>query len=458
MTKWRRSMPEKDGDSIDLLLKNAKIFFNGEVVEGGIAISQGQILKVGKVSHLPPCDTILDIQGNLIIPGVIDIHSHLRDLDLQYKEDFYSGTCAAANGGITTVIDMPNTQPATISSQLLKQKIDTAQKKVVINVGFYAGIPNSLTEIEDLVKKGIFGFKIYLANKLSDFDMYDPDSLHQLLLEIKKNDCPLLVHAERKLDIHERIADLNSSELSAQDLYLMNHSPEVEKSAISYILRLNQRVGALLHICHVSTLQGVELIREEKNRSVWITAEVTPHHLFLSKEVLKKFNGFAKMLPPLRSPIDLEALWAGVNDRTIDCIATDHAPHLLSEKECTFASAANGIPGFETLVPLLFTALNQDQITLSRLIEVLSEFPAKFLHLSKKGKIAPGFDADLCVIDPKRTGIITPENFFSKAKFSPFRGRKVKGRPVMTIVKGKIVMRDNEILVNEGTGNILLRE
>ncbi|NVM53001.1 MAG: dihydroorotase family protein [Candidatus Helarchaeota archaeon] len=448
-------MTGKDHKSVDLVIKNAKIFYKQQIFEGGIAVDNGKIIRVGKESKLPPGESIIDVEGQLVIPGVIDIHAHLRDLKYSEKEDFHTGTCAAANGGITTVIDMPNTNPPTISSAFLEQKMKFAQKKVVTNVGFYAGIPNKLEEIESFKKHGIFGFKLYLAKSLSQFDVDDPELLRNLFQKVKENKFPILIHAERKKDIEKVLELEKSGKISAQDLYLKSHSEEVEKRAIEYIFELNTRVGAQIHICHVTTTSGVEIIQKRKNLGDLVSAEVTPHHLFLTTHDLKKYGAFAKMVPPLRPPNHMTALWRGLNAGTIDIIATDHAPHLLSEKECDFSLAANGIPGFETLLPLLLTAMHKGEITLPRLVQVMSENPAKFLHLPYKGKIDVGYDADLTIIAQNREQKINAAKFYSRAKFSPFDGREVKGIPTITIINGKVIMREGEILVSKGSGKIL---
>ena len=452
----KQLMKELTSKSVDLIIRNAKVFFKQQIHEGGIAVEKGKIVQISKDSKLPPGETTLDAKGQLMIPGAIDIHTHLRDLNYSDKEDFYTGTCAAANGGFTTVIDMPNTSPPTISAQLLKQKMAIAQKKVVINTGFYAGIPNSIEEIESFKNTGPFGLKLYLTNSLSQFDIDNPDLLKSLFYTTKQLDFPVLIHAERKKDIDELINQKEINNLSSEDLYLESHSGDVEKKAIQYICDVNAEIGAQIHICHVSTASGVELLQKIKEEQA-ISAEVTPHHLLLTVEDLQTFGTFAKMLPPLRTPNDLTALWEGLNGGVIDIIATDHAPHILSEKTCEFSAAANGIPGFETMLPLLFTAMHEDRISLSKLVQTITENPAKFLHLSQKGKIDVGYDADLTIIDIHREDKIQASQFLSKAKYSPFDGREVKGIPTMTIVNGKIVMQEGEIMVPKGSGTIIKR-
>ena len=448
-------MIESKSRSVDLILKNAKIFVNKQIIEGGLAVNKGKIVGISKDSKLPIGEMIINLRGQLIIPGVIDIHAHLRDLNYSKKEDFFTGTCAAASGGITTVIDMPNTSPPTISSQLIEQKMILAQKKIIINTGFYAGIPDRLNDINSCIDQGIFGFKLYLSQSLGQFDIDDPVLLQTFLQRLHEIHYPLLIHAERKIDIERILDQKKDSKLTQEELYLESHSEDIEKLAIEYIFRLNAEIGAVIHICHVTTASGLELIKKRKAEGGIISAEVTPHHLLLSKNDLKLFGTFAKMLPPLRTPYHSNALWNGLIDETIDIIATDHAPHMLSEKECDFSLASNGIPGFETFVPLLFTAMHNGKISLSRLIAVISENPSKFLYLSNKGKIAVGYDADLTIIDLNRQQRINASNFYSKAKFSPFDKREVKGIPTMTIVNGKIIMQDGDILVPKGSGTVL---
>ncbi len=451
-------MMDHKSTSVELVIKNAKIFFNQQIIEGGVAVDKGKIVRISKDSQLPSGEEILDLKRQLIIPGVIDIHAHLRDLNFSGKEDFYTGTCAAASGGITTVIDMPNTNPPTISAQLMEQKIALARKKIIINTGFYAGIPNTLDELPSLVMNGVFGFKLYLTNSLSLFDIENAALLQKLLRKLKEISYPLLIHAERKQDIEKILLQKKEEQLTPEALYLESHSAEIEKHAIEYMIGLNRSINTQYHFCHVSTASGVEQIRQAKDQGSNISAEVTPHHLFLTENDLKVYGSFAKMIPPLRAPSHVTALWAGLREGTLDIIATDHAPHMLSEKNCEFSTATNGIPGFETLLPLLFTAISNKQLSLSRAIQALSENPAKFLHLSHKGKIAVGFDADLTVIDLKKRKKIDATQFYSKAKYSPFDGHEVIGSPTMTIIDGKIIMREGKIIAPPGSGTIIQRQ
>ncbi len=450
-------MKNKRPSIVDLVLKNAKVFLDKQIFHGGIAIDKGKIIAVEKESHLPSGEISRDLKGQLIIPGLIDVHAHLRDLNYSIKEDFFTGTCAAANGGITTVIDMPNTSPPTISAQLLREKINIARKKIVVNTGFYAGIPNTLNELDKFNELGIFGFKLYLSHSLGEFDITEDTLIQKLLHQLKSTEYPLLVHAERKRDIETLAHQEDVKNLPPEERYLQIHSEMVEKEAISSIIKLNTAIRTKIHICHLSTALGVEAVQRARERYGNITAEVTPHHLFLTKKALETKSSYAKMVPPLRSERDVDSLWRSLLSGCIDMIATDHAPDTLKEKEGDFSNAANGIPGFETLLPLLLTALDQGKINLSRLIKVCSENPAKFLNLSKKGKIVPGNDADLTIVDLKKETEIKPANFYSKAKFSPFEGKKVKGIPTMTIINGNIIMYDGEIIVKRGSGDIIHR-
>ncbi len=441
--------------TVDLIIKNAKIFMDQQVYDANIAIEGEKIVKITKDSKILRGEQYIDAKGQLVIPGVIDIHTHLRDLQYKDKEDFYTGTCAAAHGGITTAIDMPNTNPPTVSTHLLKQKTDIAKKKTVINVGFYGGIPDKLEDIDSFRKLGIFGFKLYLSHSLSQFDIEDSEQLQNLFRKLKEEQLSLLIHAERKKDIEEILEQKKDLGLSSQELYLKCHSEEVEKRAIEYILHLNEPINCSIHFCHISTASGLQCLQEVKKKGKKISVEVTPHHLFLTLKDLKLHGSFAKMVPPLRTPKDIAALWRGLNEGIVDIIATDHAPHTLSEKKCEFSQAANGIPGFETLLPLLFTALHDGKISLSRLVQLISENPAKFLKLPTKGKIKVGFDADLTIIDLNKRQQINAANFFTKAKYSPFDKWWVRGIPTVTIVNGKIVMQEGEIIAPKGSGTII---
>ncbi|MFX1450150.1 MAG: dihydroorotase family protein [Promethearchaeota archaeon] len=439
---------------IDLILENAKIFTEGGIKEGGIAIDEGKIFKIGKESNLPPASKKIDCQGNLILPGIIDVHVHLRDLDLSYKEDFLSGTRAALAGGVTTVLDMPNTKPRTDNPDIFKLKLKAAASKIVCNVGFYSAIPKNLQDIINLVKLGAVGFKIYPDHPYSNFDFADDEQLGSLFNLLKKTQLPVVVHAEKKdtNELVKKYKDENDTDIEA---FLKAHNSYSETSTIDRCINLIKQNPIKLHFAHISASASIKKIIEAKNNGIHFTLEITPHHLLLDSDLLQTKATFSKMVPPLRKKSDRNALWEGINSGFVDIMATDHAPHSLDEKKSNFLEAPSGIPGLETFLPLMLTHINQRRLSLEKFIKLSAENPAKIFNIRNKGKILTKFDADLVLVDLKEKYKINSDNFYSKAHFSPFNGFEVQGIPIMTILAGEIIMDHGEIFAKEGIGSII---
>lgn len=442
---------------VDCCIEDAKIYFGGSIVEGGILIDNGRIIKIKKNTSLIQADYKINAKNRLVLPGCIDVHAHLRDFKLSYKEDFYTGTCSAAKGGITTVLDMPNSKPATTNVNILKERKNIAKKKIIINVGFYAAVPSEIKEISSLIKGGIFGFKLYLHHPLTKINVEDENELIKYFSEIAKWNIILAVHPDDKKTIEKNLSLLKEKNLSPLEIFLKTHTPEGERIAVDKCLKIAKKTKICLHTCHISTSSALTAIQIAKNRNLNVTCEATPHHLFLKVDDFKQWKSYAKTLPPLRTQQDLEALWKGLKEGVIDIIATDHAPHAIEEKEKDFLEAPPGIPGFEVMLPLMLTMVKRGKISLDTLISLTSYNPAKIFGLKNKGKIAEGLDADLVLVDMKSQDIIKPELFCSKAKYSPFAGWKVEAKIFATIVNGMVVMEDREILVPEGSGKILER-
>lgn len=441
----------------DCCIKNAKIYFKGKIIEGGIVVDQGKIVKIAKDPSLVQADHKIDAKKHLTLPGCIDAHAHLRDFKLSYKEDFYTGTCSAARGGITTVLDMPNSQPPTININVLKERKRVAKRKIVVNVGFYAAIPSNINEIYLLAKAGVFGFKLYLHHPITEINVENDEELTKYFSEIAKWSMILAVHPDDKKTIKKGLSLLKNENLPPLDMFLKTHTPEGEKIAVERCLRIIEKTGTRLHVCHVSTSGALRIIKNAKKKSLKVTCEVTPHHLFLKTSDFKHWGAYVKTLPPLRKQQDIETLWGGLRGGVIDIIVTDHAPHSLEEKEKGFLEAPPGIPGFETMLPLMLTMVKRGKIRLNTLVSLTSHNPAKIFQIKNKGAVAEGFDADLILVDMKKEYRIKPESFLSKAKYSPFAGWKVDAKVVATIVNGVTVMKDDEILVPPGSGKIIER-
>jgi len=376
------------------LLKNCKIIENKKVITTNILIEGSKIKKIKRASM--KANEIINVKGNIVLPGLIDSHVHFREPGLTHKEDFLTGSIAAASGGITTILDMPNTIPPTTTLKLLEEKRKLA-KKSIVNYGFHFGASvNNLGEIKKATR--IASVKIFMDQSTGDLKINDDNTLRKIFLSAKM----ISVHAEGK---------------------------NVEK-AISFIKNTKNS----LYLCHLSSKEEIDMVKKNKIRNK-IYAEVTPHHLFLLEEDVLKMGRLATMKPMVKTKLDQNALFYAINKGIIDTIATDHAPHLKEEKE----QGSYGVPGVETMLPLLLDAVNKKRLRLEKVQRLCCWNPAKIFKIKNKGFIKEGFDADLTIIDLNLKKKVGEDPFLSKCEWSPFEGKTLKGWPITTIVNGSIV-------------------
>jgi dihydroorotase len=442
----------------DLVLSKAKAYWKKEIVECSIAIEQGKILRIGKETTMPKASKTIDLGKLLVLPGLIDAHVHLRDEGKAYKEDFYSGTAAAAAGGFTTVLDMPNNNPVTMSKETLRNRMEKAKKAVLIDVGFYSEFPRNMQEIEEIVKVGAVGFKLFMVEQVGGLNI-DDDNMLLEAFKIINGKIPVAVHAEDKIKLGKKIDELKSAGHNDVGAYLEAHSESVEENAIKRLLGLAKKTDVHLHFCHVTSERGLEAIANAKRTGFPVTCETTPHNLFLSAEDFKRIGNPAITMPPVREKRHIQALWKGIRAGWIDIIGSDHAPHAVEEKNAkTVWDVKVGVPGLETTLPLLLTEVNRGRLSMADVIRLMSEKPAEIFKLKGKGSLKEGNNADLTVIDLDRKHKIDSAKFHSKARYSPFDGRQVKGKPVKTFVNGQLIMDDGEIVAKAGSGQIIRRE
>jgi len=442
--------------TVDLVLKNMKAYVDGAVEECCLAIKDGVIYKIGKETHMPKADTTLSLNGLLVLPGLIDVHVHLRDEGKAYKEDFYTGTAAAAAGGFTTVLDMPNNSPVTMSAETLKNRMEKAEKTVLVNVGFYSEFPRETWEIDGIISAGAVAFKLYLVEQVGGLNIDDDNALEKAFEKVAGK-VPIAVHAEDKNIIKKAEEELRRRGRHDIEAFLEAHSERAEAEAVKRMIRIAEKAKARVHICHISTRQGLEAVSQAKKAGISITCEATPHHLFLSADDLKRVGTIALTLPPLRDKSHLECLWRGINDGVIDVLGSDHAPHTFAEKNTESVwDVKVGLPGLETSLPLMLDAVNAGLLSLADIVKLMAENPAKIFRLDGRGAIEEGGKADLTVVDIKREHVIEAAKFHSKAKFSPFDGKRVRGKPVKTFVGGLLVMDEGEIVAGAGCGEIIL--
>lgn len=417
------------------LLKNCRL------VEGNYDI----LIKAEKIEAIEPVrknkiknyDRIIDVNSNLVIPAMIDPHVHVRDLEMAAKEDWSSASRAALAGGIAQIFDMPNTIPATTDLKNLDLKREKAAKSLV-KAKFYLGATvDNYNELETIFKtspRDIAGLKIFLAASSSNDVIEDRFYLRKLFELAGKYGLVTVVHTELQscLDIWQ---SSNIPQNIENHHLLRNRVAAIDGTKIC--IDMANEVGNKLTIAHLSTLEEIELISLYRNSSN-IFCELTPHHLTLSKNILKQVGNFGKVNPPLRETRDNEVLKTALRLGYIDYIGTDHAPHTRAEKQKYYPDAPSGFPGLETALPVLLTEVKKGELRLEKLGDLTSGNVARIFELDNQGEIKTGNYADLTIIDTQEKYRIDPERFLSKAKYSPFEGREVYGKVLKTIVNGKI--------------------
>lgn len=423
-----------------LLLKSGRIVNPAVGFDeiGDILIDNGIIAKIG--ANIEDADAkVIDVQGLVVAPGLVDMHVHLREPGLEAKEDIQFGTLAAAAGGFTTVACMPNTNPVVDNSITVNGLLKRVELDGVVNVKIIGALTKGqqgqeLAEIGDMIASG--------AVAISDDGHYVENArIFRAGLEYTATfGRTVITHAEDPALTQEGY--MHEGAVSAR-LGMRGRPAVGEDIAVARDIMLAEYTGASVHIAHVSSKGAVELIRQAKSRGVKVTAEATPHHLTLTDEEVTGFNTATKVNPPLRSAEHVEALMAGLLDGTIDAIATDHAPHAWEEKDKEFRYAPSGFCGLETSLGVVMTALyHTGKLTLSELIYKMSTAPAKILGI-EAGVLKEGVQADITIINPDCEWVVDSKNFYTKGKATPFEGNKLTGKAVTTIVAGRIIMQES---------------
>jgi dihydroorotase (multifunctional complex type) len=443
---------------VDSVFTNAKAYLNGQIIDCSIAIEEGKIQKIGKETQMPSADEKTDLHNLLVLPGLIDEHVHLRDEGKAYKEDFLSGTSAAAAGGFTTVLDMPNNDPVTMSAETLINRMEIAHRKLLVNVGFYSEFPKKLLETQNMVGEGIVGFKLFMGSQVGGLNIDDDQALQEAFREVAALKVPLAVHAEDRTMLEANEKKLKQTKKSDNADFLRAHTELVELKAIQRLLKISEQTDVQLHFCHVTSQEGLNAIAQAKRSGRKVTCEVTPNHLLLTSEDVKRYGQMAIMAPPLRSKTHMDALWKGLEDGKVDTIGSDHAPHSLSEKSAESVwDVKVGVPGLETTLPLMITQVRKNRLTLTKAVKLLAEKPAEVYGLTDSGRLDHGKKADLTIVDFNRQFKIDASKFKSKAKFSPYDGWDVQGKVVKTVVNGQLVFDEGEVVVKGGSGLVVRR-
>lgn len=428
------------------LFKNARVIDPVQQIDKifDIRIKGNKISETGVNLPSLPKEEVIDLTGKILTTGFVDLHVHLREPGEEYKEDVESGSRAAAAGGFTGICPMPNTKPVCDNDTITEMLVIKGQRTGLVNIYPIGAITKNqdgkeLAEIGMMKKRG--------AKALSDDgkDVTDSLIMRRALDYAKAFQMPIFSHCEDKFLAGN--GSMNEGYYSSK-LGLGGIPKEAENIMISRNIMLAGLTTGSMHICHMTTEEGLSLIRQGKKDGIKVTCEVTPHHFSLTEELVETYDTNYKVNPPLRGHKDIEALIQGMKEGLVDVIATDHAPHDLEDKDKDFSNAAFGISGLETAVALSMDILyHKNQVSLMRIAEMLSRKPRELLGLEIQ-KIAEGNIADFTIIDPELIKEVDKGKFYSKGKNTPFHGISLKGWPVMTVFAGKIVMKDGEVIEN----------
>jgi len=425
---------------MDLTIEG-KVYINGSFEKCCIGVDQGRISSIKKISK---GEKHLDFGDKLILPAGIDIHVHFRDPGMIHKEDFSTGSLAAAFGGISCVFDMPNTIPQVTNLQVLSDKIITLGKKSYVDFGVYSCVTNSNIKNAREIGEKCSGFKIYMGNSTNSLQL-DKSNLREVFKEIYSTGKPVLIHAE-----DEQCLDKNKTKERNLVDHLNSRPSKCEEKAIRDILESSRNINSKIHVCHLSSYEGLELL---KNRAENVSCGVTPHHLLLSVEKDLKPQLRYKVNPPLRKSFDREILFEGVRSGFIDVLESDHAPHNFEESIVDFEDAPSGLPGVETMFPLFLHMAKKRKLSFQRLVSIICERPAYIVGIPK-GKIEVGRDADIIVVDLKKDCKIKSEYLHSKCEWSPFEDWSAIF-PMHVFVRGKKLIEEHELLGNQGFGRFV---
>jgi len=460
-----------------MILKNGLIYTKGSLRNGVILILKGvirsviyditeEILQSIRSQNIDGIE--INCEKRTIIPGIIDIHSHLRDMGQREKETFLTGTLAAAFSGITTVFTMPNTKPPAISANQVKKWMKKARNNIYVDVGFIAGIPRDFNfeEIISIIELGVIGFKIYPLNSLNGIDWTDYLNVQKLLTISSKFQLPIFIHpdwplnAEEKENIFQKAIE---EKLPCLKLHNKLYPTYMEAKYVNFILENYYKIVVdldlipedypIIHFCHISCQDSYSLIKKalNMNKFLKITFEVTPHHLFLTDTIMIENPNYAKVLPPLRNETHTSYLIQELKRGNIELLGTDHAPHTPEEKDKAFLDAPSGFPGFESYPLIVLDQVFKNEFSLELFVKITSENPAKIFKLNNKGFIKAGYDADLIIVDRGVDYPIESKKFKSKAKFSPYQNYQT------SVYIWKVFLRGIEVNNDESTpmGNVI---
>jgi dihydroorotase len=426
-------------ENYDVLIKGGTVVNHDGIGQRDIGIVAGRIAAVGRLDAAAAAE-LVDASDLHVLPGVIDTQVHFREPGLEQKEDLETGSRAAVVGGVTAVFEMPNTKPLTTSADTLSDKVERARHRMFCDFAFYVGGTrenvDDIPTLENLQASA--GIKVFMGASTGDLLVEDEPSLDRIIARIRRR---AAFHSEDEARLRERAGLRRKGDASSHPVWRDEVAAMI---ATDRLVRLAETHRKRIHVLHVSTAEEIEFLGRHKE---WASVEVTPHHLTLvAPDCYQRLGTFAQMNPPVRDERHRAAIWAGIASGVVDVLGSDHAPHTREEKEHPYPESHSGMTGVQTLVPIMLDHVNAGRLSLTRFVDLTSHGPARLFGIRGKGRLAVGYDADLTIVDMKRTETISHTWIQSRSRWTPYDGVEVKGWPVGTFVRGRCVAWNGEIL------------
>ncbi len=423
---------------LDLIIKDGSCYINGVLRDTDVSVKNGKIQSIGQTNE--EAKNIINAKGLIVLPGCIDTQTHFREPGSTDTEDLHSGSRAAVAGGITAVFEMPNTNPPTSNKKEFQKKLDLAENRMYCNYAFYFGATadnnDELSELKNL--KGCCGIKLFVGSSTGNLLVADEKDIEKVFQNSSK---VVAVHSEDEQILNKNKKLIKKGDVHSHPIW---RSEECAISSTRRIVRIAEQYNKKAHILHITTKQEIDFLSQHKGN---ISFEITPQHLTIfAPDCYEELGTYAQMNPPIRDKSHYDRLWYAVKNNLNDTIGSDHAPHLKVDKEKEYPNSPSGMPGVQTLMPVMLNHVNNGKLSLNQLINFVCENPVKIFGIKNKGFIKEGFDADFTIVDMNKKIIIKNENIKSKCKWSPFNEKEFKGAPIYTIVNGKIKMEKGNIL------------
>lgn len=422
----------------DLILKGGTLVNHDGVGVRDLAIHEGRIAGLGDLGEFSATET-LDCKGLHILPGVIDSQVHLREPGLEHKENLDSGGRAAVMGGVTSVFEMPNTKPLTVTEAALADKVRRATNRMFCDFAFYmGGTRENVNQLADFEKlPGCAGIKIFMGSSTGELLVEDDEGVARILAQANRR---AAFHSEDEFRLRQRLGEQVVGDPASHPVW---RDAETARLCTERLIRIARRTGKRIHVLHVSTADEMPLLAANKDVA---TVEVTPHHLTLSSDDYARLGTLLQMNPPVRSKEHQHAIWQALQSGIVDVLGSDHAPHTLEEKSKPYPNSPSGMPGVQTLVPVMLDHVNKGRLSIERFVDLTSHGPARIFSIARKGRIAEGYDADLTIVDLKKKRRIENKWIESKCGWTPYDGYEVMGWVQGTFVRGRKVMWNDQIL------------